>query len=89
MPKEWAVAALRRNLDAWHKYGYGPWSAIHKETGQWIGKIDLIVNEDWPEDDKTEVRWELHPDFWGQGLASEGGRDPVRVHGKPFLASSA
>ena len=32
-PKEWAIAALRRNLDAWHKYGYGPWSVIHKEPG--------------------------------------------------------
>jgi RimJ/RimL family protein N-acetyltransferase len=24
MPKERAVSALRRNLDAWQKYGYGP-----------------------------------------------------------------
>jgi len=78
MPKEWAVAALRRNLDAWHKYGHGPWSAIHKETGLWIGKIDLIVHEDWPGDDKTEVGWELDPAFWGQGLATEGGSAAIR-----------
>lgn len=78
MPREWAVDALQRNLDAWHKYGYGPWSAIHKETGLWIGKIDLIVHEDWPGDDKTEVGWELDPTFWGQGLATEGGRAAIR-----------
>jgi RimJ/RimL family protein N-acetyltransferase len=78
MPRQWAVEALQRNLDAWHKYGYGPWSAIHKETGIWIGKIDLIIHEDWPGDDKTEVGWELDPAFWGQGLATEGGSAAIR-----------
>ena len=77
-PKEWAMAALRRNLDAWHEYGYGPWSVIHKETGLWIGKIHLLVHEDWPGEDKTEVGWELDPAFWGQGLATEGGTAAIR-----------
>lgn len=80
MPREWAVQALQRNLAAWGTYGYGPWSAIHKETGRWMGKIDLIVHEDWPGGDKTEVGWELDPAFWGQGLATEGGQAAVR-HG--------
>jgi RimJ/RimL family protein N-acetyltransferase len=30
--------------------------------------------------DKVEVGWELHPEFWGRGLATEGGRAGVR-HG--------
>jgi hypothetical protein len=46
-PKEWAIAALRRNARRGGN-SYGPWWAIHKETGLWIGKIDLIVHEDWP-----------------------------------------
>jgi RimJ/RimL family protein N-acetyltransferase len=52
--------------------------AIHKETGRWIGKIDLIVHEDWPGHDKTEVGWELDPAFWGRGLATEGGTAAIR-----------
>ena len=78
MPKEWAVEELRENLAGWRKYGYGPWSAIHRETGRWIGKIDLSVLEDCPRDDKTEVGWELDPAFWGQGLATEGGQAAIR-----------
>ena len=78
MPREWAVEALRRNLDTWQKYGYGPWSAIQKVTGRWIDKIDLIVHEDWPGEDKTEVGWELDPAYWGQGLATEGGSAAIR-----------
>ena len=35
---------------------------------------------DWPGPDKVEVGWELHQEFWGRGLATEGGRAWVR-HG--------
>jgi Acetyltransferase (GNAT) domain len=38
MPKQGAMKELQENLARWRKYDYGPWSAIHKETGRWIGK---------------------------------------------------
>jgi [ribosomal protein S5]-alanine N-acetyltransferase len=74
MPREWAVEELQENLAGWRKYGYGPWSAIHKETGRSMGKIDLSVLEDWPEDDRRRSAGS----FWGQGLATEGGRAALR-----------
>jgi RimJ/RimL family protein N-acetyltransferase len=67
MQPEWAVSALDRNLACWKRYGYGPFAAIHKETGRWVGKIGLMVHEDWPGEDKTEVGWQLDPEFWGPG----------------------
>ena len=35
---------------------------------------------DWPGPHKVEVGWELHREFWGRGLATDGGRPGVR-HG--------
>lgn len=43
MQPEWAVSALDRNLACWERYGYGPFAAIHKESGRWIGRIGLMV----------------------------------------------
>jgi [ribosomal protein S5]-alanine N-acetyltransferase len=80
MQPEWAVSALDRNLACWKRYGYGPFAAIHKETGRWVGKIGLMVHEDWPGEDKTEVGWQLDPEFWGRGLATEGGTAAIH-HG--------
>jgi RimJ/RimL family protein N-acetyltransferase len=80
MQPEWAVSALDRNLACWTRYGYGPFAAIHKETGRWVGKIGLMVHEDWSGEDKTEVGWQLDPEFWGRGLATEGGTAAIH-HG--------
>jgi RimJ/RimL family protein N-acetyltransferase len=43
-----------------------------------VGTIGLSEIPDWPDSDKTEVGWELHQEFWGRGLATEGGRAAVR-----------
>jgi RimJ/RimL family protein N-acetyltransferase len=45
-----------------------------------VGRIGLDELPDWPGLHKVEVGWELHRKFWGQGLATEGGRAWVR-HG--------
>jgi RimJ/RimL family protein N-acetyltransferase len=75
------VAELHeRTLDQWDRNGFGPWAAIEKATGLWVGRIGLDELPDWPGLHKVEVGWELHREFWGQGLATEGGRAGVR-HG--------
>ena len=63
-----AEASLRQ----WRVNGFGPWAAIEKTTGRWIGKIGLDELDDWPEPDKIEVGFELHEEWWGRGLATEG-----------------
>jgi RimJ/RimL family protein N-acetyltransferase len=75
------VAELHeRTLDQWDRNGFGPWAAIAKATGLGVGRIGLDELPDWPGPHKVEVGWELHREFWGRGLATEGGRAGVR-HG--------
>ena len=65
-------------IGQWDKYGYGPWAALDKNSGNWIGEIGLELLEDWPLPHKWEVGWIVDPDFWDQGLATEGGRTAVQ-----------
>jgi RimJ/RimL family protein N-acetyltransferase len=75
------VAELsERALGQWERNGFGPWAAIEKATGRWVGRIGLDELADWPGPHKVQVGWELHREFWGRGLATEGGRAGVR-HG--------
>jgi RimJ/RimL family protein N-acetyltransferase len=67
-----------RTLEQWDHNGFGPWVAIEKATGRWVGRIGLNEIIDWPGPDKIEVGWELHQEFWGQGLATEGGLATMR-----------
>ena len=32
---------LRRTRSMWDEYGFGPWAAIDKDSGRWIGRIGL------------------------------------------------
>ncbi len=38
---------LERMLRQWRDRGFGPWAAIDKETGTWIGEIGLNEIPDW------------------------------------------
>jgi RimJ/RimL family protein N-acetyltransferase len=67
-----------RTLGLWSEYGYGPWAAIEKQSGRWVGRIGLNLLVDWPGPDKWEVGFELDPEFWGRGLATEGAIAAVR-----------
>ena len=67
-----------RVLQSWHEQGLGPWAAIDKATGSWIGKLGLMYQEDWPGPDKFEVDYELDPACWGRGLATEGTQAALR-----------
>jgi RimJ/RimL family protein N-acetyltransferase len=44
-----------------------------------IGRIGLLCHHDWPLVDRPvpEVGWVLHRDWWGRGLATEGGQAGV------------
>ena len=56
-----------RTLEQWDRNGFGPWAAIEKATGRWVGRIGLDELPDWPGPHKVEVGWELHREFWGRG----------------------
>jgi RimJ/RimL family protein N-acetyltransferase len=67
---------LRR---AWNDDGYCQWAACERDSGRLIGRIGLQRHDDWPLSVRPvpEVGWVLHRDFWGRGLATEGGQAGV------------
>ena len=72
-------AQLERFRRAWLEDGYSQWAACDLESGRLIGRIGLLCHHDWPLAGAPvpEVGWVLHRDFWGRGLATEGGRVSV------------
>lgn len=62
----------------WDEEGFCQWAATDAATGTLIGRMGLLRHHDWPlADDPVEVGWVLHRDWWGRGLATEGGRAAV------------
>src|SRR3954471_19400285 len=72
-------AQVKRFGRRWVDDGYCQWAACDLETGVLIGRIGLLCHHDWPLVDRPvpEVGWVLHRDWWGRGLATEGGRAGV------------
>ncbi|HET7720186.1 MAG TPA: GNAT family N-acetyltransferase [Acidimicrobiales bacterium] len=72
---------LERQFEHWATHGFGSWAAELKDGHRLIGYIGLAVPTWLPQVmPAVEVGWRLHPDHWGRGLATEGGRASVR-HG--------
>jgi RimJ/RimL family protein N-acetyltransferase len=72
---------VERFRRAWDEDGYCQWAACERASGSLIGRIGLLCHHDWPLSDRQvpEVGWVLHRDFWGRGLATEGGQAGVEV----------
>ena len=56
--------------------GYGQWVATLNPTGEFVGWFELEPNHPNPGD--AEIGYRMRPDYWGQGLASEGARELLR-----------
>ena len=66
---------VERKIDEWATRGWSQWAVEHKGDARLIGFIGLAPPDFLPEVMPTvEVGWRLDPDYWGQGLATEGGR---------------
>jgi RimJ/RimL family protein N-acetyltransferase len=78
LPPERIAAISASSLRQWRVNGFGPWAAIDKATGRWIGRIGLDELDDWPDVHKIEVGFELHRAWWGCGLATEGALAALR-----------
>jgi RimJ/RimL family protein N-acetyltransferase len=69
-----------RVLDHWKTYGFGLWAVVAKATGQMLGFAGIchpLWFPDWSAG--VEVGWRLRRDAWGQGYATEAGREALRV----------
>lgn len=56
--------------------GYGMWIASFKQTGEFVGRFGLRPNS--PNDGDAEIGYRILPNYWGQGLGSEGAREVLR-----------
>jgi ribosomal-protein-alanine N-acetyltransferase len=67
-----ANSRSRKYSEWWRSFGHGPWAALERSSGEFVGRIGLNLLEDWSGRDKWEVAWMLRPEYWGRGLATEG-----------------
>jgi RimJ/RimL family protein N-acetyltransferase len=66
---------LDRKLAEWETRGWSQWAVIEKGAETLIGFLGLAPPDFLPEVmPAVEVGWRLDPDYWGHGLATEGGR---------------
>jgi RimJ/RimL family protein N-acetyltransferase len=80
MDRQQTAAQVERWVRFWREDGVSHWAAVDLETDRLIGRIGLIRHHDWPlESDPIEVGWTLHRDYWGRGLATEGGRVSMEI----------
>ena len=68
-PLEHARFAIKRFAEFWRERGHAPWGIFLEDRLIGHGGLNLV-----PVFDETEVLWALHPDFWGQGYATEMAR---------------
>ena len=59
---------LQRNLDHQQQYGYGLFSILLKQTGEFIGDCGL---EQMESEGAAELGYDFRSDFWNQGYATE------------------
>lgn len=78
---EYTRSQVERFRERWADDGYCQWAACDVESGRLIGRIGLLCHHDWPlsETPVPEVGWVLHRDWWGRGLATEGGQAGVEA----------
>ncbi len=70
---------LERHVGHWERHGFGSWAVELRTHRQLIGYVGLATVHWLPAVmPGVEVGWRLHPEHWGRGLATEGGRASLR-----------
>lgn len=67
-PRSVAWRSMAAAAGSWSLQGFGSFSVILRETGQWIGRVGPIRPDGWP---AAEVGWGILPAFQSHGYARE------------------
>ena len=80
LDRDGTARQIQAFMRRWQDDGVCQWAAVDLATDRLIGRIGLLRHHDWPvEPDPIEVGWTLHRDYWGRGLATEGGRASMQI----------
>jgi RimJ/RimL family protein N-acetyltransferase len=71
-PGERSLGAFEHFARQWQEYRVGPWAAIDRRTGRWLGQIGLNELPRWPGPHKVEVGWDPAPVGVGPGAGHRG-----------------
>lgn len=55
----------------WCLRGYGLFTVVEKQTGDFVGRVGLINPAGWP---ALEIGWAIRRHYWGVGMATESAR---------------
>lgn len=61
---------------SWRLKGYGMFSVIEQQSGQWIGRVGPHWPHGYP---GLELGWAILPSHWGQGFATEAATAAIRT----------
>src|SRR5512132_285200 len=80
LPRVVVDEILRRTREMWEQYGFGPWAALEKGSGRWIGRIGLNLLDDCRVRTSGRSGSSLSPPH-GEGLCDGGcsSHDPLRM----------
>ena len=73
------------------EHGWGFWAVELKETGQFIGFVGLLGNDEssgLPNTPHIEIGWRLSSEFWGFGYATEAAQKALEFAFETLLATS-
>lgn len=68
-PRALAWRGFLTVVGAWEVQGFGMFSVIERDTGDWVGRLGPWMPEGWP---GPEVGWGIARSRWGRGYATEG-----------------
>jgi|GEM_PF-106423 len=72
--REEVLRSIEWHQQSYRENGYGLWAAELRDTGEFVGRVGLIRQDDVAGKVEVEVAYALVPKFWKHGLATEAAR---------------